>query len=271
MDADPVERRAGRAGHRQGALPGPGGRVRRGRGPLLGPRRARADRRRLRDAPAGDRRAQGARAPTPRSSATTSRARPTTTASTGRPATRRPPNAVFESGRRGGHRGHRLPARAPGADGDVRVRRRLRPGRRQAHALDDLPGAPRPPHRVRAGVGPARAQDPGHRPRHRRRVRQQGADLPRLRVRHRRLAGDRQAGEVDGGPHREPGQHRLRPRLRHARARSPPPRTARSSPSARTCSPTTAPSTAPRRRSSTRPGSSACSPAATTSRRPTAR
>ena len=35
LDADPVERRAGRAGHRQGALPGPGGRVRRRRGPLL--------------------------------------------------------------------------------------------------------------------------------------------------------------------------------------------------------------------------------------------
>ena len=33
--------------------------------------------------------------------------------------------------------GHRLPARAPGADGDLRLRRRLRPGRRQAHALVD--------------------------------------------------------------------------------------------------------------------------------------
>ena len=42
-------------------------------------------------APAGHRRAEGARPPTPRSSATTSRARPTTTASTGRPATRPPP------------------------------------------------------------------------------------------------------------------------------------------------------------------------------------
>ncbi len=46
--------------------------------------------------------------------------------------------------------GHRLPARAPGADGDLRLRRRLRAGRRPAHALDDQPGAARPPHRLRA-------------------------------------------------------------------------------------------------------------------------
>ena len=48
LDADPVQRRAGRAGHRQGPLPGPGGRLRRRRGPLRGPRRAGADRRRVR-------------------------------------------------------------------------------------------------------------------------------------------------------------------------------------------------------------------------------
>ena len=90
-------------------------------------------------------------------------------------------------------------------------------GGRQAHPLDDLAGPPRAPHGVRAGVGSARAQDPRHRPRHRRRVRQQGADLPGLRVRDRRLARHRQAGEVDGGPHREPREHRLRARLRHAR------------------------------------------------------
>ena len=42
----------GRARHRQGALPGPGGRLRRRRGPVLRPRRARAHRRRVRG-PAG--------------------------------------------------------------------------------------------------------------------------------------------------------------------------------------------------------------------------
>ena len=61
LDADAVQRRAGRAGHRQGPLPGPGGRVRRRRGPLRGPRRAGADRRRVRAAAAGDRRPHGAR------------------------------------------------------------------------------------------------------------------------------------------------------------------------------------------------------------------
>ena len=40
---------AGRAGHRQGALPGPGGRLRRRRGQVLGARRAGVDRRRVRD------------------------------------------------------------------------------------------------------------------------------------------------------------------------------------------------------------------------------
>ncbi len=123
----------------------------------------------------------------------------------------------LRQGRRRGDRGHRLPARPPGPDGDLRLRRGLRAGQRPAHAVDDQPGAARPPHRLRPGLRPARAQDPGHRARHRRRLRQQGADLPRLRLRDRRLAGDRQAGQVDGGPHREPGVHRLRPRLRHAR------------------------------------------------------
>ena len=108
------------------------------------------------------------------------------------------------------------PARAPRADGDLWLRGRLRARRRPADAVDDEPGAARAPHRLRAGLRTARAQDPGHRARHRRRLRQQGADLPRLRVRDRRVAGDRQAGQVDGGPHREPGQHRLRPRLRDA-------------------------------------------------------
>ena len=59
---------------------------------------------------------------------------------------------------------------------------------RQAHALVHQPGAARPPHALRDRRRPARAQDPGHRPGHRRRLRQQGADLPRLRLRDRRVA-----------------------------------------------------------------------------------
>ena len=57
VDADPVQRRPGRAGHRQGALPGSGGGVRRRRGPVLGARCPGAHRRRLRTARPGDRRA----------------------------------------------------------------------------------------------------------------------------------------------------------------------------------------------------------------------
>ena len=113
--------------------------------------------------------------------------------------------------------GHAVPAVAPRADGDVRHRRRHGPGHRQAHALVQHPGAARPPHRVRARRRPARAQDPGDRARHRRRLRQQGADLSRLRVLDRRLDRHRRAGQVDGGPLREPDVDRLRPRLPHER------------------------------------------------------
>ena len=48
VDADAVQRRAGRPRHRQGAVPGPGGGLRRRRGSLLGARRAGAHRCRLR-------------------------------------------------------------------------------------------------------------------------------------------------------------------------------------------------------------------------------
>ena len=85
--------------------------------------------------------------------------------------------------------GHRLPARAPGADGDLRLRSPTTTGSSGKLTLwSTTPGAARAPHALRAGRRPARAQDPGHRARHRRRLRQQGADLPRLRLRDRRLA-----------------------------------------------------------------------------------
>ena len=51
---------------------------------------------------------------------------------------------------RGHHRaGARLPARAPRAAGDLRRGRRLRPDRREAHALVHHPGAARAPHALR--------------------------------------------------------------------------------------------------------------------------
>ena len=119
--------------------------------------------------------------------------------------------------RRRGQPGHPLPALAPGAAGDVRLGGPHGQGHRQAHGLDHQPGPARPPHGLRAGGRAARAQDPGDLARHRRRLRQQGADLPRLRAGGGRLDRHRQAGQVGGGPVREPDVHRIRPRLPHAR------------------------------------------------------
>ena len=70
---------------------------------------------------------------------------------------------------------------------------------------------PRAPHALRARGRPPRAQDPRDQPRHRRRLRQQGRDLPGLRVDRRRVDRDGQAGEVDGGPLGESDVDELRP------------------------------------------------------------
>ncbi len=123
----------------------------------------------------------------------------------------------IREGRRRRQAGDRLPPGAPGADGNLWRGGRSGPGHRQADAVDHLAGAARAPHAVRVGRRPARTQDPGDLTRHRRRLRQQGADLSRLRVRDRRLAGAGQAGEMDGGPQRKPDVHQLRARLHHGR------------------------------------------------------
>ncbi len=112
---------------------------------------------------------------------------------------------------------HLLPPLPPGAARMLRLHRRRQPGDGQGDDLPDLPGAARPPHPVRDRRGTAGAADPDHQPRHRRRLRQQGADLPGLRRRDRCVAPDRQAGEVGRGPHRQPDLDRVRPRLPHAR------------------------------------------------------
>ena len=57
--------------------------------------------------------------------------------------------------------GDGLPAGAPGADGDLRRGRRLRPGRRQADALRDDAGAARPPHALRDGGRASRSTRSG--------------------------------------------------------------------------------------------------------------
>ena len=127
----------------------------------------------------------------------------------GRPGLRR--------GRRRRRAGHDLPALPSGAAGDLRHDRRHEPGDGSARPLQRQPGAERPPDRVLAGRGPAGAHDPDHDQRHRRRVRQQGAGLPRLRVRDRGHDPHRQAGQVGRGPLGEPDVHGLRPRLHHER------------------------------------------------------
>ena len=100
-------------------------------------------------------------------------------------------------------------------DGDVRHGRRHEPEHGPAEHLQRQPGAARTPHGVRAGCGSARAEHPHHVQRHRRRLRQQGAGLPRLRLRDRRFDRRRRSGEVDGRPLGEPRLDRVRSRLPH--------------------------------------------------------
>ena len=165
---------------------------------------------------------------------------------------------------------HHLPALPPGAARDVRDHRRLQPEDRPARHLQRQPGAARAPHRLRARRRARRAHDPHPLLRHRRRLRQQGAGLPRLRVRDRRLDRRRRAGQVGREPLREPDVHRLRPRLHHEERDLLEGRQDHG-PARRRASPTTAPSTAPRSRPSSRPASSTSAAAPTTCRPRTSR
>ena len=88
-------------------------------------------------------------------------------------------------------------------------------GRLTLWSTSQAPHAHRTIYALVAGL--ARAQDPGGLPRHRRWFRQQGTDLSRLHLRHRRLHEDRQAGQVGRGPVGKPDVHHVRPRLPHAR------------------------------------------------------
>ena len=212
VDADDVGRPAGGAGHRPGALPGPGGRVRDRRRSLLGARRAGADRRLLRPAAGGRRSARGVAA----RRAAGARRRQSRLRLGGR--RRGGDGGRVRARRRGDRAGDALPARASGAARDLRRGGGLRPRQRQAHGLVHDPGAARAPHAVLAHHRPAGAQDPRDLAGRRRRVRQQGPDLPRLPVRGRGRAEPRPAGEVGRGPVREPDVDRVRARLRDERS-----------------------------------------------------
>ena len=146
--------------------------------------------------------------------ARTARASTTTTSSPGRSATRTATDAAFANAdvtiKELISYQRCIPARSRPA-----MRRLLRQDQGRAHGLGHVPGAARHPHRRLADLEDPRAQDPRHRARHRRRLRQQGRRLFRLYLRDRRLDRDRPAGEVGRGPHRESLDHGLRARLPH--------------------------------------------------------
>ena len=98
------------------------------------------------------------------------------------------------------------------------------PVERQAHGVRHHPGPARAPRPLLAGRRHPRAQDPDRGPGHRRRLRQQGRDVPRLRLRGGRLDRHRRAGEVDRGPLREPDEPPRSPATTTCAARSRPPR-----------------------------------------------
>ena len=103
-----------------------------------------------------------------------------------------------------------LPAVAPLADRVLRVDRGLQPGHLQAHRVHDDPGPAHHPGRGGAGGRAARAHDPDHLARHRRRLRQQGAGLPRVRLLDPGLHPAGVPGQVDRGQDRQPDLHRVR-------------------------------------------------------------
>ena len=112
-------------------------------------------------------------------------------------------------------RGHALPALAPGADGDVRRRRRhatRSTGKLTLYCTTQAPHAHRTVYAIVAGLPEQKIRvitpDIGGG------FGNKVARLPGLRVRDRRLDRRREAGQVGRGPLREPHVDRLRARLR---------------------------------------------------------
>ena len=217
VDADPLRRHPGRARHRQGALPGPGGRGGRRREPVHREGRPRADRRRLRAAACGDEPAAGARGGCPADPRRQGGPGLETASTTGRRATRMRPTVPSPRPTRSSSldthypRCHPAPLECCGCVADVNPAT----GKATIYMTSQAPHAHRTLFALVAGLPEQniRIISPGYR----RRLRQQGADLPGLRRRDRSLAPDRQAREVDRGPDGQPHLDRLRPRLPHAR------------------------------------------------------
>ena len=137
---------------------------------------------------------------TRRSSGTTRRTSPTTPASPGRSATRRPPTGpspqadVVSKLKLHYPRSHPSPMECCGSIADFDR------STSEADRLHDHPGAAHHPGRGGADRRAARAHDPDRQPGPRWRLRQQGAGLPGLRHVDPRLDPHRAAGEVDRGP-----------------------------------------------------------------------
>ncbi len=117
---------------------------------------------------------------------TAARTSRTTTSGIGNRATGRPPTPTLARRRRQHRAGHLHPAHPCRLDRDLRLRRRLERHARPADPPHDEPGAARDPDRARPRERSARAEHPGQDPRHRWRVRRQGAGLSGLRARGRR-------------------------------------------------------------------------------------
>ena len=233
LDADPRRRHADGAADRHGHVPGPGGRGGHRDEPLRRRRRRRRGPGRLRAAAGHRRPVQGARA--------------------GRV---RPPARTAAADKQNNHiwhweSGDKATADAALAAAEVTVSEDIYIPRIHVASIETcgcvadwdpvrqqltLHMTSQAPHAIRtvlalvaAGAGcRSRAEHPGQDPRHRRRVRRQGAGLPGLRARRRRLVPDRQAGQVDRGPLGEPPGRLVRPRLPHPRRAGRRRRTARS-------------------------------------------
>ena len=216
-----AQRRADGAGRRQGAVPEPGGGLRRRRGPLCRRRRRGGRRGGIRGAARHRRSLQGHGA----RCACAARGPRRQDLGRARPPQAPQPHLRVVGRRQGRHRrrvrrrrgddqgADLLPPHAPLPARDLPVRGLIRQDQGRADGLRHVPGAARHPHGGLADLQDPRAQDPRDLARHRRRLRQQGGRLSRLHLRHRRLDRDGQAGEVGGGQDREPDDHLVRTRL----------------------------------------------------------
>ena len=215
LDADPDVRHPDGAADREGHVPGAGSGGGHRDGPLRGGRRGRGGGGGLRPAAGRRRSVQGAGAG--RAGAAHRQGRqdgqPHLPLGSGRP---RRDGGRPRRRRRRRQAGHLHPAHPRRVHRDLRLRRGLRSRHGQAEGLHDDPGAARHPHgagpggRARRAVG---GEDPGHLPRHRRRVRRQGARLSGVCARNRRVRRRGKAGQVGRGPDGEPAGRLVRARL----------------------------------------------------------